>query len=518
MQRRRSSRGSALVLVLVSAIVLSILVGALFVLFKSNVDTQRWAKERIQARFTAEAGLNMAVHMIMGGADVPQGELPMQMLPETGSWHDLGDGLGWVQVWVDPDNDNDQVSSANAYEVRCLAKVVSEDQDYYYGIASLIMPRNFAVYATFLNGAPGGYFGDGYRFDGPFHANSQVMLYSSTPGRDDDPWFYSFSTTEDFYLYGTSSGELAYEPHYKNLYMEPYERMLMGEPYFVLGAEEIPFGSDEVSWEGTYNAASSGGLVLNGLQDGTRMLLLEDTLLVKQSQFAPEERYYLGDLDNPVVWVNNMPTETVYLKTEEEYPPEEHGLPMGLTIGVNGTLAISGSILYNNTDLTDPDNNNMLGLLVVYGDFVIAHDPQDAIPEEPDWVDGSDERWCISTSDQNYERLKVYAVSMVLDGQFKLENVGTPDAWDKTEWPNDAIDYEMLGGYIVNEEYITTYEDIGTGETWGYLTFVTYDPRLMSSHPPYFPQTGKWDTAYWDERPEMTDDSEDENYIGADLI
>lgn len=513
MQIRRSSRGSALVLVLVSAIVLSILVGALFVLFKSNVDTQRWTKERIQARFTAEAGLNMAVHMIMGGADVPQGDDPLQMLPETGSWHFLNDDLGWVQVWVDPHNENDQVSSANAYEVRCLAKVVAEDQDYFYGIASLVMPRNFAVYATFLNGAADGYFGDGYRFDGPFHANSQVMLYSSTPDRDNDPWFYSFSTTEDYYLYGQSSGELAYEPHYKNLYIEPYERMLMGEPYFVLGAEEIPFGSDEVTWEGTYNAALNGGLVLSGLQDSTRMLLLEDTLLVKQSQFALEQRYYLGDLDNPVVWVDNNPNQIVFLKTEEEYPPEEHGLPMGLTIGVNGTLAISGPILYNNTDLTDPDNNNMLGLLVVHGDYVIAHDPD--LTSDPDWKDGTDERWCIKTGNKDYDRLTVYAVVMVLDGKFMVEGIDqSPEPYPYDTWPSPPIDYEMVGGYIVNEEYYTTF-----GSSYGYLTFVTYDPRLMSTHPPYFPQTGKWDTAYWDERPDMTDDpADEENYIGWNLI
>lgn len=517
MHRRRSG-GSALVLVLVSAIVLSILVGALFTLFKSNVDTQRWAKERIQARFTAEAGLNMAVHMIMGGADVPQGDEPLQMLPETGSWHFLGDELGWVQVWVDPDKDNDQVSSANAYEVRCLAKVVSEDQDYYYGIASLVMPRNFAVYATFLNGAAGGYFGDGYRFDGPFHANSAVMLYSKTAGRDNDPWFYSFSTTEDYYLYGTSSGELAYEPHHKNLYMEPYERMIMGEPYFVLGAEEIPFGSDEVTWEGTYNAAVSGGLVLNGVPDGTRMILLNDTLLVRENEDDyPVARYPLANLDNPVVWINNNPSHTVYLKSEEEYPQREHGLTMGLTIGVEGNLAISGPILYNNMDLTDPDNNNMLGLLVVYGDFLIAHDPD--MSGDDDWEpieDPSDQTWRISTDDTDYpEGIQVDAVVMALDGVFQMEDVLS---WPYYEWPHEAIDFEIVGGYIINEEYITTWESI-TGDTWGYLTFVTYDPRLMSTHPPYFPQTGKWDTAYWDERPDMTDDpTAGDDYIGENVI
>ena len=514
---RTERRGSALILVLVSAIVLGLLVGALYALFEANTRTQAWADERIQARFTAEAGLNMAVHMIMEGADVPQGDNPIQFLPETGDWHYLGEDMGWVQVWVDPHSRNDEVSSANAYEVRCLSKVMSEDQPYSYGIASMVLPQNFAVYATFLNHGGGGYYGDGYRFDGPFHSNEAVWLSSQSAGRMDDPWFYSLSIVEDYYMYynpSTGGLEVATTPQYKNLYIEPYERMLLGEPYFVLGADSIPFGADEVNWEGAYNAANSGGLVLYPA-DGARMILKNDTLLVKEGPGITAEVHDLSALSNPVVWIDNGPTETVYLKTEEELSGtgdfREHGLPndMGLTIGVNGNLSVSGPILYKDIDLTDPDNDGMLGFVVVEGNFTVAYDPD--MWGGADWPDLG---WHISTDDTDYNQLEVDAVVMVLDGVFQLEDVMTVPYHT---WPHPAIDLEIVGGVIINEEGITTWES--SFGTYGYLSFITYDPRLMSMHPPYFPQTGEWDTAYWEERPDMSDDpGAGSNWIGWNRI
>lgn len=516
--RYRGRSGSALILVMVSAVVLSILVGALYTLFQANARSQSFIVEQIQSRFTAEAGLHMAVHMIMEGADVPQGDDPIKFLPEAGDWHDMGDDLGWVQVWVDPHNENDQVSSANAYEVRCVSKVISEDQDYMYGIASMVLPRNFAVYATFLNSAGAGYFGDGYRFDGPFHSNSVVQLSSQTVGRNNDPWFYSLSTAANHYLYrnpGTGITEQATTPHYKNLYIEPYEKMVLYEPYFNLGVDSIPFGSDVVNWQGAWNAANSGGLVLS-LPDETRMILQRDTLLVLENPTAEIDTFYLRSLSKPVVWINNGPNDTVYLKTEEESPFRAHGLPSDfpLTIGVNGNLAVSGPILYENIDLTDPDNTGILGIVIKEGNFEIAWDP-DMVDAE-DWVvGGMDEKWDISTDDSDYlYGIQVDAVIMVLDGVFQMQDVLSHP---HDIWPHPAIDFEIVGGYIINEEYITTWANTA-GDTWGYLTFVTYDPRLMSMHPPYFPQTGVWDTAYWAEMPEMTDDPYSEHWIGKDRL
>ncbi|NOQ21736.1 MAG: hypothetical protein GQ565_03660 [Candidatus Aegiribacteria sp.] len=511
--KNKANKGTALIIVLIAAIVLSILVGALYTLFQSNTRSQAWAKERIQARFTAEAGTNLSIYMIMEGADVPQGTDPIKFLPETGNWHDLGSEMGWVLVYVDPHDKNAEIASANAYEVRCLSKVLSEDQTHMYGIASLILPRNFAVFATFLNQAGGGYYGDNYRFDGPFHSNEVPWLSSATPDGVNDLWVYSMSVAADHYLYynpSTGGLENATTPHHKNLYIQPYEKMLMGEPYFALDVDPIPFGSDEVNWEGAFNAANSGGLVLNGLDNFTRMILLDSLLLVKQSNIADVDTFDLSSYANPVVWVNNGDTETVYLKTDEELNFRNHGLsglPDGLTIGVNGNLSVSGPILYGNIDLMDEDNTTLLGLIVKEGDFTVALDPD--ITGMTEW---GDETWEIKTSHHDYDGIEIDAVFMVLEGNFELED-GT-----NTHWPSPAIDLEIVGGYIVENEGITTWSY--SGQTWGYWTFVTYDPRLMTMHPPYFPQTGVWDTGYWDERPDMHDvaDPNDPNWIGQNGV
>ncbi|MBN2586428.1 MAG: pilus assembly PilX N-terminal domain-containing protein [Candidatus Fermentibacteraceae bacterium] len=508
--RKIGDKGSALILVMVSAIVLSILVAALFTLFQANVRTQSWAKERIQARFTAEAGMRMAVHMIMGGADVPQGDEPIQFLPETGDWEFMGDDLGWVQVWVDPHERNDEISSANAYEVRCLAKVMDEDQEWMYGIASMVLPRNFAVYATFLNKTGAGYYGDGYRFDGPFHANEVVILSSNTAGRNNDIWFYSFSVAADHYNYlipGTGTVVSAYTPHQANLYIEPYEKMLLGEPYFTLNADTVPFGSDLVGWQGTRSAAQDGGLYLTSSQvpDGTRMILLQDTLLVRTGPSADVDTFDLGILENNVVWINNNVGSTVYLKTEEHSSSRAHGLPddFPLTIGVMGNLAASGPILYQNIDLTDEDNKGILGLVVVEGDFYIADDPD--MWGGPEWP-GTLQTWRISTGDNDYpDGIEVDAVIMVLEGYLECEQ------FTASHLPTPAIDFGIVGGYIIEEEGYTTIANPWSGQTWGYMTLCIYDPRLMTMHPPFFPQTGIWDTAYWDERPDMTDDPNPSN-------
>ncbi|MCK5116630.1 MAG: hypothetical protein KAR44_08515 [Candidatus Aegiribacteria sp.] len=518
--KRKGRTGSALILVMISAIVLSILVGALYTLFHSNSSTQAWAMERIQARFTAEAGMNLAVHMIVEAAYAPQGTMPIQFLPETGDWYDLGDDMGWVLVFVDPHNSNDEVATANAYEVRCLSKVISEDQVQMYGIASLILPKNFSVYATFLDNISNDYLGDRYRLDGPFHSNNAVQLSSSTTGREHDPWFYSLAIATEHYLYripGTGITEIATLPHHKNLYIEPYEKMLMGEPFFELGVDEIPLNSNEVGWQGAYNAALSGGLMLSGLEDGTRMILLDSLLLVKENETSLVQTYDLSLLTNPVVWVNNGSNETVYLKTEEDSPLRNHGLcglPDGLTIGVNGNLCVSGPILYKNIDLTDDHNDCILGLLVKEGNFTIAVDP-DMVSALDDWVVPMDAIWDISTSNNDYTNgIEIDAVIMVLDGHFELENTSSTNI---TWWPNPAAGLQIVGSYIVNQEGVITW-DFGT-DTFGYKTSVTYDPRLMTMHPPYFPNTGVWDTAYWDERPDMIDqDDGTNNYIGRDRI
>jgi len=54
-----------------------------------------------------------------------------------------------------------------------------------------------------------------------------------------------------------------------------------------------------------------------------------------------------------------------------------------------------------------------------------------------------------------------------------------------------------MGGYMVQTEGYT-----GTGSA-GYDMQVYFDPRLMTMHPPFFPNNGRWHVLYWTEESNM---------------
>ena len=482
-------------MVLIFTLVLSILAGAVYSMFVMNTKSFQWVREDLQARYTAEAGVNLAVYMIMGGADVPQGIDPMQFLPEppAGGWFSLPGELGEVKIVVDPNDHNINIASGNAYGIRCLGRVTGATGNEFFGMETIMIPENFARFATFLNQPPGGWYGDGYRFDGPFHCNGAAMLSSQTGGRLNDPWFYTLTMGADHYRYrNPSSGAVSNEtePQVGTLWIEPYERMLLGAPYFELGVDVIPFGADEVKWQDARNAAIAGGLYLTAVEvpNGSRMVIQNDILMIRQTDATPVTNYNLAGLVNPVVWIDNSATDKVYLKSFPGFPPQDDGLTIPLTIGVVGDLMISGPLYYQNEDMLDPNNDIILGLIVVNGDFLIAEDP-----DNPFY--GGPAEWAAPFTIDNYGSIRYDCVVMVLDGVWAL---GNQSGAFYRHWPHQAEDFTILGGYIVNNEGVTTW--VSGTDTWGYLSDIIYDSRLMSMHPPFFPQTGRWDTIVWEER------------------
>ncbi len=490
---RREERGSALALVLVFGLVLSILVAGLFVLFQSNTQSFVWKRNNMQARYSAEAGTSLAVHMIMEGADVPGGDSAQAFLGDANPevWFDLPGDLGEVIVYVDPNNRNEQVSTANAYAVRGLARIPTKSGFQTYGMETAVMPENFARFACFLDEPDiTGAYADGYRFDGPFFANDPVRVVSNSPGRNNDPWFYSFQLTSDYYVAGWGSTH-ATTPHpLTDLYLEPYERMLLGPPYFELGAEPIPFGPTEVNWQAARDAAQSGGIYFDGslypdLPDGTRMIVGADSIWARTPGGA-EYSYCIADtaLDNRVIWVENGAGEQLWIKGDPDAEfIDTLGVDSLLTIGCNGDIWPYGPLWYANEDMDDPDNKCMLGLITVYGDLVMADDPDDN--GMGDWATpyNIDMGLPAGTRSVTYD-----AVVMALSGEFRAEKY-----WE----PSPMSDFNLVGGYIVNNEGYTTTSGAGLNSV------IHYDTRLMTMHPPYFPQTGKWGTVYWEERPDL---------------
>ncbi len=488
MKRKHLSRGSALMLVVIAALLLIVLTGAAYTYIKSSGSTYQWSRERIQAKLTAESGAHLAIHMILGGADIPQGKLPEWFLGGEGTWFDLPAPLGQVKVSVDPNEMNDQIITANAYEVRSLGKVAGVEGSTFFGFAAGIMPENIARFSVFQHN-PGDnvYIGDGFVFDGPYYANGPVRIYSeSAMSNTDDPFFYSFTTTADHYLYGTNATldpPHVDTPQYGNLEIRPINRHLMGEPWFNLNADPIPYGSDELNWESARNAALSGGIHLQfpDIGDGTRIVLHKDTVMVQPFAGAPVQYFRIGEYANPVVWIDLPENDnTVYIKGSSS--TNASGLSRALTVGTNGNLAVAGTILYQDGNPQNPDNDVLLGLLAVYGHTLIAHPNTDNT--------GWDTRFAVATQGD----LEVDAVMVSLDGNFQAE-------MQLPEKPEPRCNMFLLGGFMYQRKGPTAYNN---GYKWmGHDVQIYFDPRLMTMHPPYFPNNGRWHTLFWEARPDM---------------
>ena len=292
---------------------------------------------------------------------------------------------------------------------------------------------------------------DGYYIGGPFRANGAIRLVSSTPGRDNDPYFYSFTLSSDYYVYGWGAGTQCTTPHYENLWIEPYELMEQGPPWFNLGVDPLPFGADQVEWQVVRAAALSYGLYLTStdVPDGSRILLEDGQISVKTDENSAPVVYNLSNLDEPVVWIENGTNDMFYLKGH----PDSQGLSEELTIGTSGSIYFSGPLEYNG------DTPGMLGLISVYGDGRIADKP--SVDWDPPYEIGTDSNLTYSAS------------ILLLDGVFEAENFTQP---------NPQVDFTLYGGCQIQQEGYT-----GSSAS-GFALFWEYDERLFNQSPPWYPQ------------------------------
>ncbi|MCD6589138.1 MAG: T9SS type A sorting domain-containing protein [Candidatus Fermentibacteraceae bacterium] len=296
------------------------------------------------------------------------------------------------------------------------------------------------------------YFTDGYYCGGPFRVNGSVILTSGTSGRNNDPYFYSFTLSSDYYIYGPSpSGPHVTVPQYDKLWIEPYEMMEQGSPWFNLGAEPLPFGADQIEWMVVRAAAMNYGLYLTTAEvpDGSRILLEDGQITVKTDEYSAPVVYSFSGLDEPVVWIENSSTDMFYLKCD----PGSQGFSEELTIGTQGSIFFSGPLEYNG------DDAGMLGLISVYGDGCIADKPY------PDW----DAPYDIQT-DQSF----LFSASiLLLEGKFQAENYSQP-------YPQ--VDFTLFGGIQMRGEGYTS------SSASGFSLFWEYDERLLNQSPPWYPQ------------------------------
>jgi len=303
-------------------------------------------------------------------------------------------------------------------------------------------------------------FGDGRVMNGPVRSNGVLFIYSLTPGRDNDPWFYSLTTALDS-IYTTLpdtflmiSSTLPHPPE-TYLWVEPYELMCEGPPWFILGADSIPFGSGNVNWQSTYYAALENGLFFAPMVSGTRVILESDSIHLRETFEGPVLSYCISDLSEPVVWIDNAPGDDIYIRS---IPPDSgSGITVPVTLGCGGSVYIMGDILY------EPLSGGMLGLITVYGDMLIADTP---VYEPWEGI------WAIETE----KDMLCSGSLLILDGVFEAEN-----PWE----PHPAADFTLFGGIQHYSEAITAY--ISGPNSWGYFLGFDFDQRLFDVSPPFYP-------------------------------
>lgn len=204
----------------------------------------------------------------------------------------------------------------------------------------MAQPGIFSYYNCFQDdpGLSGAYV-DGTAFSGPFRANGAVRIMSSSPGRDNDPFFYSFSLSSEYYIYGWGSSQCTV-PHMEELWIEPYELMELGPPWFNLGVDPLPFGPDHVNWQTVRATAMSSGLYLTDAEiaDGSRILIEDGELHVLQTEYGTEEIHDLTTLQEPVVWIENNTGNRIFVKSS----PAGGGFSEELTLGTIGDIYLSG--------------------------------------------------------------------------------------------------------------------------------------------------------------------------------
>lgn len=319
---------------------------------------------------------------------------------------------------------------------------------------------SWSDFLLFMNSSGAGWFGDGTVMNGPVRSNGTFFLYSTTPGRDNDPWFYSLTSAADSF-YTTLSDTFivisATEPHPEgtNLWVEPYELMCQGPPWFNLGADTLPFGSGNVDWQMTRDAALSSGLFINGLEPGARVIIGADSIHLKETPGGVVQSYCMSGFSEQVAWIDNDPDEHIFLRS---MPPDSGpGITVPMTLGCNGSVYIMGDVLY------EPVSGGMLGLIVKNGDVVIAD-----TPENDPW----NGIWAVET-----EKEMLFSGSVLMpDGILYAEN-----AWE----PHPAVDFTIAGGVQLEDFGITAY--ISGQNTWGYFLQFDFDSRYFTASPPFYP-------------------------------
>lgn len=463
-----SRRGAALAVVFVVMIILSILGGAVYVLFASNVSSMKWTVDRIGARFAAESGMRLAIHHLSLDLIPPEGTEPF-FLP--------GDSAGWILipgvddrafVVIDPYDIVNKPFAITGVEIRSIGRSGERIET----VVARYVPDSPSRYAFLVDESiPEGIFTDGRMIDGPVHCNGTIEFSSSTPDSAFDPYVQEISTTTEggFYFSEFGYSETPH-PEGSNTWVQPFASHRGGSPSWNTDAQEIDFTRLHEYFDGLRSEAALKGTLIYGVK---RFLFDGDRILFSKGIISPTETIQLSN-DSNIVFIENggLP---VYMKSKTV-------LTVPLTVISTGPIYISGMI-----DARTSTNGGPLGI-VSLRDIIIATDPSQN--GSSDWPNP----WNISTD----HSLSVKAYLAAPSGELRAESMFYP--------PNREY-FSVLGGVLEAK--------VGRlgNETMGYELYIAYDEGLTGVRPPFFPILEHWQMISWEEDPDFDiEDIEDNMY------
>ena len=453
-----SRRGAALAVVFVVMLVLSILAGAVYVLFASNVASMNWTVNRISARFAAESGMRLAIHYLSLDV-IPPAETEPFFLP--------GNNAGWISipgvddralVVIDPYDFADRPFANSGVEIRSIGRSGE-------GIETVVaryVPDSPSRYAFLVDESiPPGFFTDGRVIDGPVHCNGIIEFSSATPDSANDPFVREISTTTEggFYFSGSGYSEIPH-PEGSNTWVQPFASHRGGSPSWDTDAQNIDFRRLHDYFDGLRSEAAERGTIIYGVK---RFLFDGNRILFSKGILSPTEIIQLSP-DSNLVFIENAGLP-VYMKSKSV-------LTVPLTVISTGPVYISGII-----DARTSTNGGPLGI-VSLRDIIIATDPSQY--GSSDWP----HPWDINTD----HSLSVKAFLAAPSGELRAEN---------TFYPRDRAYFSVLGGVLEAK-----FGRLGT-ETMGYDLYIAYDEGLTGVRPPYFPILEHWKMISWEENPDL---------------
>jgi hypothetical protein len=461
-----SRRGAALAVVFIVMIVLSILAGAVYVLFASNVKSMNWTVDRISARFAAESGMRLAIHYLSLDLLPPAGTEPF-FLP--------GNSEGWILipgmddrafVVIDPCDFAERPFANKGVEIRSIGRSGE-------GIETVVaryVPDSPSRYALLVDESiPAGIFTDGRVIEGPVHCNGTIEFSSATQDSANDPFVREISTTTEggFYFPGSGYSESPH-PEGSNTWVQPFASHRRGSPSWDTDAQKINFTRLHEYFDGLRSEAAEQGTLIYGVK---RLLFDGNRILIRKGELSSTEMIQLGP-DSNLVFIDNGGIP-VYMKSKSV-------LTVPLTVISTGPIYISGMI-----DARTSTNGGPLGI-VSLRDIIIATDP--SLNGSSDWPCP----WDINTD----HSLSVKAYLAAPSGELRAESVF---------YPQEKEYFSVLGGVLEAK-----FGRLGTG-SMGYELYIAYDEGLTGVRPPYFPILEYWKMISWEENPDFGEKNIEDN-------